>query len=72
MGKFARSAACKEPADHSLGNVMGLNPFHDFSAWSALKAPQEIPLLQAFEVPALDVKEEMDAWITAAKATAGI
>jgi len=72
VGRFAQIATSKEPADHSLGNVMGLNPFHDFSAWSSLKMLQELPLLQAFEVPMLDVKGEMDAWIATAKSTAGI
>jgi hypothetical protein len=28
-------------SNQDLGNVMGLNPFHDFRAWQALKAVQE-------------------------------
>ena len=40
---FARIAGYRDQVDQGLGNVMGLNPFHDYEAWSALKALQEIP-----------------------------
>lgn len=72
VGRFAQIAISSEAVDQSLGNVMGLDPFHDFSAWSGLKALQEVEQLQAFEVPDLDVKSEMDAWIAETKRRAGI
>ncbi|MCF5709497.1 hypothetical protein GIV19_19740 [Pseudomonas syringae] len=72
VGRFAQIATSKEQVDESLGNVMGLNPFHDFSTWAGLKALQEHPHLRAFEVPSVGVKEEMDAWIAASKKTAGL
>lgn len=40
---FARIASYQGYVDQSLGNVMGLNPFHDYEAWSALKVIQETP-----------------------------
>jgi hypothetical protein len=40
---FARIASYQGYVDQSLGNVMGLNPFHDYDAWSALKVIQETP-----------------------------
>ncbi|KRP47810.1 hypothetical protein TU75_18520 [Pseudomonas poae] len=40
---LARIAGFRGQINPSLGNVMGLNPFHDYEAWSALKALQEIP-----------------------------
>lgn len=38
-------------ADQSLGNVMGLNPFHDYEAWGKLKQLQEsgIPAPSEFD-----------------------
>ncbi|MNG30174.1 hypothetical protein D3C85_1935750 [compost metagenome] len=55
--------------DESLGNVMGLNPFHDFEAWEMLKVLQGLPDI---EVPTLTVKEEMDVWITDARRRVGL
>lgn len=37
---FARISSSTGRADPDLGNVMGLNPFHDYEAWSKLKALQ--------------------------------
>ncbi|WP_019579766.1 hypothetical protein [Pseudomonas mandelii] len=45
------------------------NPFHDFSAWAMLKALQELPL---FEIPSIDAKAEMDAWIVNIKKSDGL
>jgi hypothetical protein len=41
FGRLARQAAT---ADSDLGNVMGLNPWHDFEAWRDLKALQDLAL----------------------------
>jgi hypothetical protein len=41
FGQIARQAA---DADGDLGNVMGLNPWHDFEAWRNLKALQDLGL----------------------------
>jgi hypothetical protein len=72
VGRFAQIATSTGLVDESLGNVIGLNPFHDFSAWASLKALQELPQLHAFEVPKIGVKEEMEAWIASTKKTAGL
>lgn len=69
VGKFARIASAAVPVDESLGNVMGLNPFHDFEAWETLKVLQG---LQDIEVPMLTVKEEMEVWITDARRRVGL
>lgn len=37
---FARIALAAGHSTHDLGNVMGLNPFHDYQAWTALKRLQ--------------------------------
>ncbi|MEN5141141.1 hypothetical protein [Pseudomonas juntendi] len=39
---FAQIASFRGGVDQNLGNVMGLNPFHDYEAWAAMKALQEI------------------------------
>jgi hypothetical protein len=41
FGRIAQQAA---DADGDLGNVMGLNPWHDFEAWRHLKALQDLRL----------------------------
>jgi len=41
FGRIARQAA---DADGDLGNVMGLNPWHDFEAWRNLKTLQDLGL----------------------------
>lgn len=38
---FSRITEVAGNSNQDLGNVMGLNPFHDFRAWQALKAVQE-------------------------------
>jgi hypothetical protein len=69
VGRFAQIATSSAAVDESLGNVMGLNPFHDFSAWEVLKALQELP---PFEIPSIGVKAEMDAWISGTKKSVGL
>ena len=41
---FARISALVSHADPALGNVIGLNPFHDFEAWHTLKRLQDLQL----------------------------
>jgi len=41
VGTFAVIARSAGHADQGLGNVMGLNPFHDYEAWRKLKQLQE-------------------------------
>lgn len=44
---FAAIAHSVGDADQSLGNVMGLNPFHDYEAWQKLKQLQDF----GFDLP---------------------
>lgn len=39
---FAKISLHKDP-DLTLGNVMGLNPFHEYQAWRLLKELQNLP-----------------------------
>lgn len=39
---FAAIAAAAGRSDETLGNVMGLNPFHDYDAWDRLKRLQAL------------------------------
>lgn len=56
ISNFAAVAKGVGDADKSLGNVMGLNPFHDYQAWRALKRLQEL----AIAVPEnTDVRAEL-------------
>lgn len=42
IGKFAQILAAPDPSDPLLGNVVGLNPFHDYAAWQMVVLAQEI------------------------------
>jgi hypothetical protein len=42
IGKFAQILAAPDPSDPLLGNVVGLNPFHDYAAWRMVVLAQEI------------------------------
>jgi hypothetical protein len=56
---FATVAAGVGHADSNLGNVMGLNPFHDYEAWRRLKRFQELGFSpQSSE--SFDVKTDLD------------
>lgn len=44
---FAAIAAAAGQSDQSLGNVMGLNPFHDYDAWDRLKRLQALDIIAA-------------------------
>jgi len=53
---FVRLTAQAASADVTLGNVMGLNPFHDFSAWACLKRFQASDMLPPSD---FDLKVEL-------------
>lgn len=42
IATFSRITISVGQADQSLGNVMGLNPFHDYEAWSKLRLIQDL------------------------------
>lgn len=42
IDKFARILAAPKPTDLLLGNVLGLNPFHDYAAWQFVVLAQEV------------------------------
>ncbi|BAI95199.1 hypothetical protein SJA_C1-03650 [Sphingobium indicum UT26S] len=42
IGKFAQILTAPDPSDLLLGNVVGLNPFHDYAAWQMVVLAQEI------------------------------
>jgi hypothetical protein len=42
IADFARISPAVGAADQQLGNVMGLNPFHDYEAWAVLKKMQDL------------------------------
>lgn len=55
ISEFARISALVGRADPTLGNVMGLNPFHDFAAWKILKQLQDLGI----DLPGIfDVQQE--------------
>ncbi|KAB8168483.1 hypothetical protein FKV24_016360 [Lysobacter maris] len=60
---FGRIAQQATDADPDLGNVMGLNPWHDFEAWRQLKALQDLRL--AIPDGAASPQEEISAIETA-------
>ncbi|KTT67256.1 hypothetical protein NS383_01860 [Pseudomonas oryzihabitans] len=66
--RFAQIASSKLQADETLGNVMGLNPFHDYAAWSMLKSIQDLPPIQ---IPPMSVKEEISFKVAELKKQAG-
>ncbi len=44
IADFARIALSVGQANQDLGNIMGLNPFHDYEAWKLLKQLQELEI----------------------------
>jgi hypothetical protein len=55
ISDFARIVAAVGSANQDLGNVMGLNPFHDYEAWKILKHMQDLNIA----VPEnIDIKAE--------------
>jgi hypothetical protein len=52
---FVAIATAAGHADQSLGNVMGLNPFHDYEAWMKLKQLQSLGISLS-EDPGVELK----------------
>jgi hypothetical protein len=42
IGKFAKIVTAPEPRDVTLGNVIGLNPFHNYASWRFIMGTREI------------------------------
>jgi hypothetical protein len=61
--RFALSAGSAAVADNSLGNVVGLNPFHDYEVLHALKGLEELRL----DEPQMTVADEIERMISALK-----
>lgn len=55
---FARLTALPSAADGTEGNVMGLNPFHDYEAWQILHEARQVA---ARRTDARPVAEQIDA-----------
>lgn len=55
IGDFAKISPAVGAADQQLGNVMGLNPFHDYEAWAVLKKMQDVNIQVPDEI---DIKAE--------------
>lgn len=62
---FARISVSAGQADQSLGNVMGLNPFHDYQAWSKLRQLQDLeitlPASADLRIERQQIEEELRA-----------
>ena len=55
---FARLTALPSAADGTEGNVMGLNPFHDYEAWQILHEARQVA---ARRTDAWPVAEQIEA-----------
>lgn len=42
IAAFAKLLSAPEPSDGALGNVIGLNPFHEYAAWRLVIASAEV------------------------------
>lgn len=75
IGRFASLLTAPEPNDKSLGNVIGLNPFHDYPAWRLVVLTAEITAksLKGFDYQAqlnaidLDLRRQHAAWKTGSR-----
>lgn len=69
ISDFAKIAAVAEHSKQDLGNVMGLNPFHDYLAWTGLKKMQDLNI----EAPEnTDIKSECLAMRATLRAEFGL
>ena len=57
---FARISTTPDQIDPMLGNVIGLNPFHDFEAWAMLKKLQESGLPAPDGLSPIDERNEIE------------
>jgi hypothetical protein len=62
---FMKIAEAAGHSNQDLGNLMGLNPFHDFRAWQSLKAVQEfnihVPEYVDLKAERVAIEQEMRA-----------
>lgn len=71
--KFSQILAGSEPLDPLLGNVLGLNPFHDYAAWHEVALAQQIAQqpsgVRVYEVELrrieAELRETYRAWLAA-------
>lgn len=56
VSRFGQIAEDASTADETLGNVMGLNPWHDFEAWSDIRKMQDLGLT----VPANAIEPQVE------------
>lgn len=72
VGLFAKLLKAPNPSDETLGNVMGLNPFHDYAAWETLaivselaaRSPSGFDYKAQLEEAELRIREEHKLWKT--------
>ncbi|GAB4090454.1 hypothetical protein [Hydrogenophaga soli] len=69
IADFARISPKVGTADPQLGNVMGLNPFHDYKAWATLKKLQDLNIQVPDEI---DIKAERNAMDVELRAKFGV
>lgn len=50
IATFALISASVGQADQNLGNMMGLNPFHDYEAWSKIRQLQDLNIALPAEI----------------------
>ncbi|MBN7763686.1 hypothetical protein JYP52_21340 [Nitratireductor aquibiodomus] len=70
IGCYSKMFAAPDAKDNTLGNVMGLNPFHDFDAWEIIKIASELaersPSIQNYDeaLAAVEkrIREEHRRW----------
>jgi hypothetical protein len=68
ISDFAKIAAVAGHSNQNLGNVMGLNPFHDYLAWTGLKKIQDLNI----EMPENTIKSECLAMRATLRAEFGL
>lgn len=68
IASFVRIASEVGHADQELGNVMGLNPFHDYETWKMMKKIQDLDLVVPDDI---DIKAERVAMEVASRAQFG-
>lgn len=61
IADFAKIAATAGHSSQELGNVMGLNPFHDYRAWTALKQLQDLHIAVPENTDIQSQRREMEA-----------
>lgn len=70
VGLFAKLILAPRASDETLGNVMGLNPFHDYSAWETLaiaselaaRSPSNLDYTTLLEATESRMREEHQRW----------